>query len=772
MLFVPEGISRDLAERIEVTQVDDWLRTTMGTVPVGMIIALVLYAAYWTHRGDPLLQAGFAAVFSGYATLFWLACRWRRQRREGSNVFGSMHRLLIMRFLLGIAWSVTLVALMRLSGTVERAMVASLPSGFMSTALFGGPALYALSFWVPMTIGGYAVLYASGTLFTAAPLACLSFYALLTFGVILTFDRKVLERNLAMARLEQHAETIGILLRDFEESASDWLWETDGALVLRHISERFAEVMRSDMRALEIGFLDLLRAHQAPDGGGPTAIDPLCALEEAIERRRPFREQIVPVCIGGERRWWALTGKPLFGEGGRFTGYRGVGSDVTSAYATRQQLAHLARHDPLTGLFNRNEFSAALATCVGNGTRNRTALFCLDLDEFKAINDGHGHDVGDAVLRIVAQRLRSALRPEAVVARLGGDEFAVLADIEREPDAVAIAERILETLARPFAVGELRLRTGISIGIAIVPDHGRESETIYRNADLALYRAKAAGRGTWRLYDGQEDTALLDRRLIAGDLRQAVQNGEIFVVYQPVHDLRTGDLVALEALVRWCHPTRGLMMPAAFVPLAEQGGMIDTIGMFVLASAADLARNLPPQITVAVNLSPIQLRDESLPERVREILARRDVAPARIELEITESVMLESGGKPFEVLRRLRAGGHQLAIDDFGVGYSSLAVLRSFTFDRLKIDRSFVCHLDESGSDLAILRAVVALGGALGISVSAEGVASAAQARRLAELGCAWGQGYYFSEPISAEQVMQRFTPRAGATLPHVEPIA
>lgn len=753
MLFVPEGVSRDLAQRLAISQVDDWINTTTATVPVGAVVAVLLYLVYWDRRGDVLLNTGTASLLGAYAALFAFCLHWRHRMRHGGDVVRSLPGLLLMRFILGVAWSLALAGMMRLSDPVERAMVASLPSGLMSTALFGGPTLFALSFWVPTTIGGFACLYVSGVLFTAAPLACLGFYAALTLGVIITFDRKVYERNVATARLEQHAETISILLRDFEESASDWLWETDEALTLRHVSARFGELLGRAPATLEVGFLDLLRQLQkCPEELGlPPA---LRTLEGRIEARAPFREIVVPVTVSTEQRWWAITGKPLFDAKGDFLGYRGVGSDVTVEHKSRQELDYLARHDPLTSLVNRNEFTNALAAAVSTGGRGKTAVLCLDLDEFKAINDGHGHDVGDAVLRVVAQRLRGVLRADATVARLGGDEFAVLVPVQGAEEAGAVADRLIDTLTRPFSVRELLFRVGISIGIALAPDDGGDSETLYRNADLALYRAKAAGRGTWRLYNGEMDEDLFSRRLLARDLRDAMPNGELFVVYQPIFDLRTREIAGLEALVRWQHPTRGLVMPGEFIPTAEKSGLVSALGIFVLAEAADLAAQLPDGIGIAVNLSPVQLRDEALVAKVERVLAARDVSPSRIGFEITESMMIEPNSRPLDRLAELRSRGHQIALDDFGVAYSSLGVLRSFRFDRLKVDSSFVADLTSGGGGNPILETIIGLARLLGISVAAEGVENEHQASLLVDYGCTAAQGFYFSEPMNAAEVV------------------
>lgn len=746
-----EAISAGVTQRIQLSQLNAWIRITVVTVPVGIVVSSVLYATQWNRRDDPWLVTGFAGTIVSYLILLQFCWSWTRRKQPSLDVVGGVRRLLGLRLLLGGFWAFSLVTMTALSDPLERSLLYAVAVALISTAVFGGPVVYALSFWLPVTAGAFGTLFATGSLIGIAPLACLIGYTVLTFFAILSFDRQAVERNLNLIRLERHAETISILLRDFEESSSDWLWEIDASLTLRHISPRFAEVALREPMEMEINLIHLLR-------GSVTDAAPLdraiAMLKQRIDARASFREMIVPVKIGPERRWWALTGKPLFSSDGAFTGYRGVGSDVTATHRSRERIAYLARHDTLTDLANRAGFNDAIASAVAECRRQPLALLCLDLDEFKAINDSYGHDVGDAVLRAVAQRIRGVLREQDVAARLGGDEFAVLLAVADKDEATAVAARLIATLSPAFTCGDLVIRIGVSVGIAMAPADAEDPDILYRNADLALYRAKSAGRGTWRLFDANMDRHLHERRLLQRDMREALPNGELFVVYQPIVDLRTRELTALEALVRWRHPERGIVPPAEFVPIAEQSGLIGAIGTFVLTEAAELAQQLPPSLQVAVNLSPLQLRDENLLARVHDVVDQFGLLPERIEFEITESVMLETSGRSLENLRGLRNRGHRVAIDDFGTGYSSLAVLRGFPFDRLKIDRSFIADIEGEEGDDSIVKAIIGLGRALGISVTAEGVESEQQARILHDYRCAYGQGYYFSQPLAPPQVL------------------
>ncbi len=735
----------------------------------------MLFATVWEQRQNPWLWLSYGAIVGCLLTMLLVCWIWRRQGNVPFDVSRRMRQFITIRVILSSAWATGLVTLTSVADPAEQILVFGASIGIISTTVFGGPAPFAVTGWGPVTIGAFAALFVTHDPFSVARLICLIAYSALTFFAILAFDRQTRERSANIMRTEQHAETISILLRDFEESSSDWLWETDASLTLRHVSARFAEVARREPREMEVNLIRLIAGAAA--GAAPTPLDRAVAtLRQRAEARTSFRELVVPVRIGAERRWWALTGKPLFGSEGDFIGYRGVGSDVTAVHRSRERIAYLARHDTLTDLANRSGFNEAIAAAVAESARQRTALLCLDLDEFKAINDSYGHDVGDSVLRGVAQRIRGVLREHDLAARLGGDEFAILVALRTKDEASAVAARILDCLGPPFACGDLLIKIGVSIGIAIAPDDGDDADVLYRNADLALYRAKSAGRGTWRVFDANMDRHLQERRLLQRDLREALPNGELFVAYQPIVDLRSRELIGLEALVRWRHPERGIVPPAEFVPIAEQSGLIGSIGTFVLSESAELARQLPSRLRIAVNLSPLQLRDEMLLTRVRDVLDRFALSPERIEFEITESVMLETSGRSLETLRGLRVRGHCIAIDDFGTGYSSLAALRGFPFDRLKIDRSFIADLASDGGDGPIVKAVIGLGRALGISVTAEGVESERQARVLSEFRCSSGQGYYFSRPLSPAQVLALVAgPAEGGasaiTLPTAQPI-
>jgi diguanylate cyclase (GGDEF)-like protein len=389
---------------------------------------------------------------------------------------------------------------------------------------------------------------------------------------------------------------------------------------------------------------------------------------------------------------------------------------------------------------------------------------CLDLDHFKEINDSLGHPIGDALLKEVALRLGECVTEHDTVARLGGDEFAIVQFCgDCDPSAVSLlASHIVEKIAAPFDIGGHQLVVGVSIGISLAPEDGKNPDELLKKADLALYRAKADGRGTYRFFETGMDARAQARRLLELDLRAALQRGEFEVYYQPIRDVASDSVVAFEALVRWNHSLRGMIAPVNFIPLAEETGLIIPLGDWVLRQACLDAAGWSEQVTVAVNLWPVQFRNPSLVSSVRTALQGSGLPASRLELEITESVLLQNSEATLAVLHELRSSGVRISLDDFGTGYSSLSYLRSFPFDKIKIDRSFVSELATREDSMAIVRAVTGLGKSLGIVTTAEGVETDAQLDLLRQEGCTQAQGYLFSPPRPAAEVERMLArPRA-----------
>jgi diguanylate cyclase (GGDEF)-like protein/PAS domain S-box-containing protein len=433
--------------------------------------------------------------------------------------------------------------------------------------------------------------------------------------------------------------------------------------------------------------------------------------------------------------------------------------DLSDRKRAEQRIQHLAHHDSLTGLANRALFRDRLAQAMALAERSGrgVALLCLDLDGFKAVNDLLGHPVGDAVLVEVGNRLVACLRDSDTVARLGGDEFAIVQSFIDQPrGAAGLAARLVELLAEPFEVEGQRVCIGTSVGVALFPSDATAPETLLRNADLALYRAKHDGKGTFRFFEQAMDERLQQRRMMEQELRLAMLREEFSLHYQPLFDGASLAIEGFEALLRWQHPERGRISPGEFVPVAEESGLIAPLGRWVLQTACAEAASWPVPWRVAVNLSPAQFKQRDLPQMVGQILRETGLAAARLELEITEGILIDDSARALVILGELKALGVRIALDDFGTGYSSLSYLRRFPFDKLKIDASFVRALGEGGEAEAIVRAIMALGRSLGLSVTAEGVETEDQLARLRAEDCDQVQGFLLGRPMPPDALPLR----------------
>jgi diguanylate cyclase (GGDEF)-like protein/PAS domain S-box-containing protein len=431
--------------------------------------------------------------------------------------------------------------------------------------------------------------------------------------------------------------------------------------------------------------------------------------------------------------------------------------DITERKRAEARVAFMAHHDALTSLPNRVLLRARMEEVLGRARRSGlgVATLCIDLDDFKVVNDTLGHPFGDLLLQEVAARLRSTLGENDMVARLGGDEFAVLrADVEVPAEVGALAERIVDVVSAPYSLDGHQVTIGASVGIAFAPVDADDADRLLKNADMALYRAKSDGKGACRFFEAEMDARLQARRRLEIDLRNAVALEALEVHYQPLIALDRGSVSGFEALLRWQHPEHGMVSPSEFVPVAEETGLIGAIGAFVLRRACADAAKWPEAVTVAVNLSPLQFRTGNLLQTVRDALERSGLPARRLELEITETLLLDKSDHVLATLHALRALGVRISMDDFGTGYSSLSYLRSFPFDKLKIDRSFVRDLGSNADSQAIVRAIIGLGESLGITITAEGVETEADLACLEEEGCKEAQGFLFSRARPQAEVL------------------
>jgi diguanylate cyclase (GGDEF)-like protein len=475
--------------------------------------------------------------------------------------------------------------------------------------------------------------------------------------------------------------------------------------------------------------------------------DLAAAMREVFRTRRgaSFEKH----CVDG--RIIAVTQRPMPTEG-----WVATFEDVTAQRRAQARIEHMASHDVLTNLPNRYAFRKRLHAALerSRATGGMVAIMCLDLDHFKEVNDTLGHPVGDALLCAAAERLRACLRETDMVSRVGGDEFAVLLpSVEEARDAECLARRIVQEMGKPFQLERETVYATISLGIALAPVHGDDADKLLKNADMALYAAKADGRRTFRVFEPMMDERLAHRHAIERDLRAALGTSQLSLHYQPVVNLRTMKITGLEALVRWDHPQRGSVSPSDFIPVAENTGLISDLGRFVLDRACQDAAAWASDLKIAVNLSAAQFTQSDIAADVSHAIAKAGLQPHRLVVEITESLLLNEDKRTSEKLSQLKRLGVQIAMDDFGTGYSSLSYLRKYPFDRIKIDRSFLQTASDGPQGAAILRTIVELGETLGMTTIAEGIETEADLELLLSTDCVEGQGYLFSPAVPRDQI-------------------
>ena len=618
------------------------------------------------------------------------------------------------------------------------AMMASAP---LNTLIFAGIAglAAAVSFMVKGEIG-----------FAVATIV----FAFLVIAGGMQNARTYLSGQIAQVGVAEKDEVVSLLLREFEENQADWLWQLDTKRCVRSVSPRFAFALGKDPREIEgLSFVRLIAGSSWDEGDFEGSLHELA---DHLKARQSFSNLLVRVEMAGTRRWWELSGTPIFDEMGKFTGFRGVGSDVTEQRESSEKIAYLARYDTLTGLPNRLMLTEALGEALryAEQWRTRCAFLMIDLDRFKAVNDSLGHQVGDQLLAQVSERLKSVMGKGEQCGRLGGDEFAVvIRDASVKGRVAALAEDIIATLSDPYRVNDKTLYIGASVGSAIGLRDGDTVEMLMRNADLALYRAKEEGRGAHCGYMPSLHADAEERRSLETALRHALSNNELQLHYQPVVDSNNEGIVSFEALMRWNSKEHGFVSPGKFIPLAEDTRLIVPIGAWALREACAEAARWPGHIKVAVNVSGEQLSEPDFVGSVVRALAHSGLPAYRLEIEVTESVFLKDGRTARQVLEEVMSLGCSIALDDFGTGYSSLGYLRTMRFSTIKVDRSFVeGAAQDSPESLAIIRAVVAMAQSLDMATTAEGVETAEQAVMVREMGCTKIQGYYFGRPMPAAE--------------------
>jgi diguanylate cyclase (GGDEF)-like protein/PAS domain S-box-containing protein len=524
------------------------------------------------------------------------------------------------------------------------------------------------------------------------------------------------------------------------------LYDSDARIVLSN--KRYREMHDLPPEAVKPGghFRDLI-AYRKKIGSFKGDVDEFCSTLLRNVAQNRVTHNIIETKDG---RWLEIVSQPLTNGG-----WVATQEDITERRRAEKQIAHLAHYDALTDLPNRVLFREQLERELERTRRGeQLAMLYIDIDEFKSINDSLGHPVGDELLKAVASRLRSCVSDADFVARLGGDEFAIVqTGIAQPSDVMELVKRIYEAIREPYQCLGHHVATDASIGIALAPHHGADMDQLLKSADLAMYGAKADGRRTYRFFEQEMDARVKARRTLELDIRQALVDGAFEIHYQPVVNLRSDEIVGCEALLRWRHPARGMISPAEFIPVAEETGLICDIGDWVLATACAEAAKWPPNVKIAVNVSPVQFKSYAFALKVASVLAATGLSANRLELEITEAVLIRDDETALKLLQDLRALGARIALDDFGTGYSSLSYLRRFPFDKIKIDRCFVDDIAETKGSSSIVQAVINIADAQDMTTTAEGVETEQQKQMLRDLGCTEMQGFLFSRARPVEEI-------------------
>nr|WP_235522990.1 EAL domain-containing protein [Novosphingobium sp. Leaf2] len=606
---------------------------------------------------------------------------------------------------------------------------------------------------IAATIG----LWGGGAVYTGSPtsMALLVLGAGIGFALAMAQARHATAQSLIYAEREREQRRAEQLLHEYEQTGQGWFWETDRLGRITYVTERIAGLLGKTAAQLEgCAFTQLFLLEAEGQQSERTLVFHL-------NTRSAFQDLDMRAADDGQERWWSISGRPVLDQFNNFMGFRGSGTDLTEKRRSQLHATQLARFDSLTGLANRFQMSEWLEKILASPRveTRACAVFLLDLDRFKQVNDTMGHPAGDALLKQVAQRLGQTVGDRGRVGRLGGDEFQVVLHGAQQREGLAhLARRIIENLSQPYVIDEnARVTIGASVGIALCPDDGVTSEALIRNADLALYAAKGAGRGRHHFYDDDLHSDAKERQQLEQDLRDAIGDGALELHYQPQVRTTSERITGFEALMRWNHPVHGYMSPAKFVPVAEETGLVSAIGEWALRTACRDLAAWPDDVRVAVNVSPLQFANPALPAIVTSAIAAAGIHPSRLELEITESVFLNDDKSTEAMFGALKAIGVRLALDDFGTGYSSLGYLKKAPFDKIKIDQSFVRGATVPGSrNGAIIASIVSLAEALGMETTAEGVETLDELDLVRLLGCSHVQGYIYDRALTVEAVARR----------------
>ena len=745
------ALSTPNRRRVRGAQINSVIRMApLGTI--GIVLALILFnIIVWETPAYTMMLVFSALLVSVQLSALGVYFTNKKTGRAMEASLGTLGKIGISGGLFGALWG-AIGYLAILSATKENLFIVGL--------LISGTLFTTLYCFRTVFMGSISFIFTSGIIITSAfymrgelvtwhtSLLLLASYFLVVAGISFTQMKDFVKNAVAEVKSSEAAKFSDALLQQFEETSNEWFWALDH----KGRPEKLSDELK---RVLEATGLNLLGInHKSPS----TETDPkdVVVLNEHLKSSDEFNDVRVSVDMAGQTHWMSFSGRRIIDKQGVFTGYIGVCSDVTRERQNEQKLQEMASKDGLTGLVNRTSFYDLLDSMVRRLERFGTSftLIFLDLDKFKLVNDTYGHHTGDALLVEVGVRIKKIIRDNDVLGRLGGDEFAIA--IERGNDPILVAKlcsRIIQQVSEPYFLEGETLYIGVSIGVAMAPVHGTQREQLLRNADLALYRAKEEGRGVFRYFEAQMDFQQRERRILEQEMRQALTDSQFEMKFQPLISTKTGAVVCMEALIRWNHDVRGSLSPEEFIPIAEQSNLIIDVGRWSLKSACQTAVTWPDNVGVAVNISALHFMRADIVRDVFNVLEETGLDPSRLEIELTESLLVEDSDETITKLNGLRKLGVSIAMDDFGTGYSSLGYLTRFRFDRIKIDKSFLINMQKNDQYKPIIHTISTLGENLGINITVEGVETLEHVEFIKTITCDKAQGFYYSPPLVSADV-------------------
>jgi diguanylate cyclase (GGDEF)-like protein len=739
-----------ISRAVRRTQIDALVRLIPATVAIQLLAAAVMVVGLRDTTDNFQLGLWFGALLLFCFMRGVRAVRLRHDPEYAERYPPRTGTICLLTVTVASLWLVPPLFWFDSASSDQRILICVVMAALISA---GSVTLVSMPQAAVLYVGMLTIGCVALTLKLGSPsmLGLMVLYAGMLIFNILTSARQFIAHSRDRIELREQGEIIQ-LLRELEATGSGGLWELDGDLRIVKMSHELLSAMR--LREDQV-IGRHYRALLDPAGQIANLSTGMRVLFHDLDNGVPFRDRAIP--SADRERWWSISGKPIHDEKGQLVGWRGVASDITEARLSGNDSVRAARTDPLTGLANRLLVRELLEEAVMRQWEGQSgcALLLVDLDRFKLVNDTLGHAIGDQLLVEVGRRLDHAAGEGGRVGRIGGDEFAIIWSGSCDRDQLAcVADKIIADLSKSFTIGAATLHVGATIGIAVCPIDGVLEEQLMRSADLALYRAKEAGRGSHAFFERYMFDEAEDHRLLEQDVREALNDNGLTLAYQPIVDAVTGEVVAREALLRWRHPKRGDIPPDQFIPIIEDAGLIHQIGDWVIREACAEAARWDGEMRVAVNISAAQLTGAGLAKTVLGALAATRLEPNRLELEVTESVFLGDDAATLASLERLRALGVRLVLDDFGKGYSSFGYLSRAHFAKIKIDQSFVRGAADGAQDcVAIVHAILALALGLGVETTAEGVETEAQAEVMRQLGCSQLQGFHFGRPVPVAEL-------------------